>query len=130
LISVQNIIPSLRHLPGWLPGTGFLKIAKVFRRRLEDVVEAPWKVARKRIVSASSSDFASSLPPTTVTYLCLSQEGGNQTPCFALYALKGDEKDPENLRVEADSEEERNLMSVAHTMWGGKTAPTREYPLI
>jgi hypothetical protein len=75
LIAVQNIIPSLRHLPEWLPGTGFLKIAKVFRRRLEDVVEAPWKVARKRIVSASSSGVASFFLPITVAYL-LSVAGG------------------------------------------------------
>ena len=66
-----------------------------------------------------SSDFAG------FNYLNLPQEDEDQTPCFALYALKGDEK--RNLRVEADSEEDRHLMSVAHTMWAGKTACAPEY---
>ncbi|KAJ5780653.1 hypothetical protein N7457_005813 [Penicillium paradoxum] len=46
-----NIIPSLKYVPTWLPGAGFKRTAKVWRKNLDAVADIPYLFARQHIES-------------------------------------------------------------------------------
>jgi hypothetical protein len=43
----------VRHLPNWFPGAGFLQTAKAWAATLEEMVDKPYNLAKKQIVSWS-----------------------------------------------------------------------------
>ncbi|KAK7983339.1 hypothetical protein PG989_010741 [Apiospora arundinis] len=44
-----DMIPQLRYLPDWMPGTGFKKTAKAWKATLIDTVEKPHALVRKQM---------------------------------------------------------------------------------
>ncbi|KAK8103562.1 cytochrome P450 [Apiospora kogelbergensis] len=44
-----DMIPMLRHLPDWMPGTGFKQTAKLWKATLIDTVEKPKALVRKQM---------------------------------------------------------------------------------
>lgn len=48
--SLLNIIPALRFLPSWLPGTGFLKIATETRELTTQMKEVPFQWVENNVV--------------------------------------------------------------------------------
>ncbi|KAF8879140.1 cytochrome P450 [Infundibulicybe gibba] len=47
--------PSLRHLPEWLPGMGFKKLARAWAQDTSDMAEIPYSYARRQIAAGISS---------------------------------------------------------------------------
>ncbi|KAI1422341.1 cytochrome protein [Xylaria sp. FL1777] len=43
-----DVIPILRHLPEWMPGTSFKKTAREYRAKMTTMLEAPWEFAKNR----------------------------------------------------------------------------------
>ncbi|THH07896.1 hypothetical protein EW146_g9173 [Bondarzewia mesenterica] len=44
-----NVIPSLNHLPGWLPGMGFKKYARDCAKLVNEMIEAPFAYVKERM---------------------------------------------------------------------------------
>lgn len=45
-----DALPFLRHLPSWVPGGGFKKIAAEMRTSLLDMVDVPYNVTKQEMV--------------------------------------------------------------------------------
>ncbi|KAK0480127.1 cytochrome P450 [Armillaria novae-zelandiae] len=50
-----DYIPSLKYLPGWLPGTKFLSLANDWRRFVDDMIDKPFEYALDSLADESSS---------------------------------------------------------------------------
>lgn len=46
-----DIFPSLKHIPLWMPGSGFKKNAMAWKRRMEEFVDRPYEFVKNSIVS-------------------------------------------------------------------------------
>lgn len=44
-----DAVPALKHLPGWLPGTGFIQTAKERRQTAEDVANKPYALVQEQM---------------------------------------------------------------------------------
>ncbi|KXN82008.1 O-methylsterigmatocystin oxidoreductase [Leucoagaricus sp. SymC.cos] len=42
-----NVMPSLQHFPGWLPGMGFKQRAREVRKQLDQLLEDPYQMTRR-----------------------------------------------------------------------------------
>ncbi|KXN85014.1 O-methylsterigmatocystin oxidoreductase [Leucoagaricus sp. SymC.cos] len=51
-----NIFPELKHVPEWMPGAGFKRVAKEVRARLDENMEYPWKLSLDAINSGVIQD--------------------------------------------------------------------------
>ncbi|KAI1756353.1 cytochrome protein [Xylaria castorea] len=49
-----DIIPALKYIPGWMPGTGWKKIGRQWRATLKDVTEKPILFAQQRLANGRS----------------------------------------------------------------------------
>jgi hypothetical protein len=75
-----DIIPALKYLPEWLPGTGFKKIAREWTKTSNDTVDIPLQYVKARIADKTSK------PSFTSTLL---EEGpGKLDPAFWELNLK------------------------------------------
>ncbi len=45
-----DFIPALRHLPPWLPGTGFFKFADICTKELNDLANTPYNFVKEQMV--------------------------------------------------------------------------------
>lgn len=45
-----DFFPSLRNLPEWLPGMGFMETARIWARATADMVEVPYSFTKKNMV--------------------------------------------------------------------------------
>jgi hypothetical protein len=45
-----NIMPILKYIPGWVPGTHFKQVARQVRKQLDRVMEEPYEMTLKNIV--------------------------------------------------------------------------------
>ena len=50
-----DLIPWLRHLPEWVPGTGFQKTAKVWRNHLMHSIEDPYNYVKEQMAKGNDS---------------------------------------------------------------------------
>jgi hypothetical protein len=46
-----DIFPSLRHIPLWMPGSGFKKNAMAWKKKMEEFVDRPYEFVKNSIVS-------------------------------------------------------------------------------
>jgi cytochrome P450 len=51
-----DILPILRYLPDWLPGVGFKRTARLWRKTLTDVVNNPYIYVKQRMSDHSNED--------------------------------------------------------------------------
>ncbi|KAF5360986.1 hypothetical protein D9756_005147 [Leucocoprinus leucothites] len=56
-----NIVPSLKHVPEWIPGAGFKQVAKKVRADLVKLAEEPFEATVKIMASLAFSNIASQL---------------------------------------------------------------------
>jgi len=49
-----DLFPSLRKLPSWLPGTGFLEIAAKWRKDTDAMVQVPFSYTKEQMVSVAA----------------------------------------------------------------------------
>ena len=49
-----DLVPALRHLPEWMPGAGFKRLARIWREKMEVCVERPFEFLTTSIVSMRS----------------------------------------------------------------------------
>jgi cytochrome P450 len=57
-----DMLPSLEHLPDWLPGTAFKQTARIWKQTMTDVAELPYNFAKNRVnESGRTSSFVSKL---------------------------------------------------------------------
>ncbi|KAI2619924.1 putative cytochrome P450 oxidoreductase OrdA-like protein [Hypoxylon sp. NC1633] len=60
-----DVMPFLKQLPGWLPGTGFQKIARQWESELTDVTEKPYAFVKHRMARGNNeTSFLSRLLET------------------------------------------------------------------
>lgn len=45
-----DVFPSLQYLPKWMPGTGFLRKAEVWKKKMEDFVDLPYDFVKNAMV--------------------------------------------------------------------------------
>ena len=45
-----DALPFLRHLPSWVPGTGFKKTAAEMRKSLHDMADMPYNFTKQEMV--------------------------------------------------------------------------------
>jgi hypothetical protein len=50
---IVDIIPALQHVPGWVPGAGFQKVAAGIREKFYKVMEQPFEATLKETVCSS-----------------------------------------------------------------------------
>lgn len=46
-----NLVPALKHLPGWLPGMGWKRLIREWRAHKDISTSAPYRWAKEEIVS-------------------------------------------------------------------------------
>ena len=46
-----DIFPSLRHIPLWMPGSGFKKNAMAWKKKMEEFVDRPYEFVKNSMVS-------------------------------------------------------------------------------
>ncbi|KAF7371180.1 Cytochrome P450 [Mycena sanguinolenta] len=51
-----DVIPALKYMPDWLPGAGFKRLAKRWRRMLADMHDLPFAEAKRIIASGNASN--------------------------------------------------------------------------
>jgi len=57
-----DIIPSLKHLPTWAPGSGFLRKAAVWKAKMEEFIDQPYDFVKASLKSGSyAPSFCSTL---------------------------------------------------------------------
>ncbi|EJT98943.1 cytochrome P450 [Dacryopinax primogenitus] len=57
-----DVLPILRYLPEWLPGTGFLRLAKQYKGEYEDIRERSFRMTEKDIAKGTAkSSFVATL---------------------------------------------------------------------
>ncbi|TEB32646.1 cytochrome P450 [Coprinellus micaceus] len=57
-----NLVPPLKHIPGWFPGAGFQKIAKEWRVTLHNMVEGPHRFVKDQMAAGTAEpSFTSNL---------------------------------------------------------------------
>ena len=49
-----DVFPLLRYIPSWVPGAGFQKKAREWRKTMLDMVDIPYLMVKQRIVSDNS----------------------------------------------------------------------------
>ncbi|KAK7438570.1 hypothetical protein VKT23_017905 [Stygiomarasmius scandens] len=49
-----NLVPALRHLPDWFPGTGFKRIAREWKATLDAMVDQPFNWVKQEMASGSA----------------------------------------------------------------------------
>lgn len=52
-----DVIPALKHVPAWFPGTGWKRTAERFRRTLVDVADVPYHFVREQMVGSRQKFF-------------------------------------------------------------------------
>lgn len=50
-----DVFPFLKHMPLWMPGSGFLKNAKIWKKKMEEFVDLPYEYVLNSMVSESTS---------------------------------------------------------------------------
>jgi len=50
-----DIFPSLQYLPEWMPGSGFIRNAKIWKKKMEDFVDRPFEYLKSSMVSLSAT---------------------------------------------------------------------------
>lgn len=48
---IANFVPSLKYLPEWVPGTGWKRVIREWRKEKEYITAAPYKWTKEQIVS-------------------------------------------------------------------------------
>ncbi|KAF8184805.1 cytochrome P450 [Pholiota molesta] len=57
-----DVFPSLQYLPEWMPGTGFKRSARKWKRKMEEFVDAPYEYVRSSMKSGNyKPSFCSTL---------------------------------------------------------------------
>ncbi|KAJ7156841.1 cytochrome P450 [Mycena crocata] len=93
-----NLVPPLRHLPSWFPGTGFQKIAKSWAETLYQMAEQPFQFVKQQTAAGTAEQsFVSTLldgknlsaaEEFDVKWLAASlYSGGADTTVSAIYAF-------------------------------------------
>lgn len=54
-----DLIPALRYLPEWFPGTGWKQTAKAWNQTMTNVINIPFEYARLRMNDANEPSFVS-----------------------------------------------------------------------
>lgn len=49
-----DIFPSLRHIPLWMPGSGFKRNAIIWKHRMEEFVDRPYEFVKNSMVCLST----------------------------------------------------------------------------
>ncbi|KAF9526842.1 cytochrome P450 [Crepidotus variabilis] len=49
-----DVIPALKHLPDWVPGTSFLKLARDWRRDTEAMADVPYAFTKKQVAAGTA----------------------------------------------------------------------------
>ena len=55
-----DMLPFLKYVPEWMPGAGFQKKAKIWRRYSRDMIELPFEAAKKSIVQMFGNQLITS----------------------------------------------------------------------
>lgn len=45
-----DVFPALRYVPSWMPGAGFQQKAREWKKVLENMVDVPHNIVKKRMV--------------------------------------------------------------------------------
>lgn len=48
---VVDVLPILRHIPSWFPGSGFKRIAAAWKKTFENLLDEPFNFVKKQMVS-------------------------------------------------------------------------------
>ncbi|KAH7097916.1 cytochrome P450 [Auriculariales sp. MPI-PUGE-AT-0066] len=56
-----NVIPSLRHLPEWLPGMGFIGLARHMRERVNLMYDTPFEMVKRAMATSHSHSFTATM---------------------------------------------------------------------
>jgi len=60
-----DVVPALRHLPDWVPGTEFKRTARYYKKTLTEVIERPYQFVKQRTAAGSyEPSFTSQLLET------------------------------------------------------------------
>ncbi|KAG6915648.1 hypothetical protein DXG01_010612 [Tephrocybe rancida] len=51
---VVDFFPSIQHLPEWLPGMGFLSLARKWAQATKDMIEIPYKYTKQQMAAGSA----------------------------------------------------------------------------
>ncbi|KAK0234191.1 cytochrome P450 [Armillaria fumosa] len=68
-----DYIPNLKYLPGWMPGTKFLRLARAWRKEVEEVTEETFKYTAESVVKGCA-------PPSYVSENLTKIETSENTP--------------------------------------------------
>ncbi|KAJ4496574.1 cytochrome P450 [Lentinula lateritia] len=49
-----DMIPILRYVPEWVPGAGFQRLARLWKKETDDTFDLPWAAAKERIAKGTS----------------------------------------------------------------------------
>lgn len=90
-----DLLPFLRYLPEWMPGAGFKKTAREWRKIADDVADVPYAAVRRQMATGTHREsYVSSLVDT---YSKKSEDG----------------------KIHIDPEDERIIKKTAAIMYGG-----------
>ncbi|KAG6853829.1 hypothetical protein C0991_000943 [Blastosporella zonata] len=102
-----DFFPAMQKLPEWLPGMGFLALARKWAQATKEMIEVPYSYTKQQMASRSSC-----FPFTGTRSDASLQAAGTARPSFV----------SENLENEKSMTEEElfNVKLAASSMYGGK----------
>ncbi|RDW63545.1 O-methylsterigmatocystin oxidoreductase-2 [Coleophoma cylindrospora] len=53
---IVDVLPFLRHLPEWLPGAGFKRTSRLWKKTITDVADIPYNYVKRQISNQSNHD--------------------------------------------------------------------------
>jgi len=113
-----DVFPFLRHIPLWMPGSGFKKNAIVWKRKMEEFVDRPFEYLKTSMVGAPSE-----IGNHTRIYIYYKQKTGSYKPSFCSTLL-------EDESMKGVDQFEFDLKWVANSMYGASIDTVRQlFPL-
>ncbi len=103
------MIPILKYVPEWVPGAGFQRLAKAWKKETDDTFDLPWAAAKELFVSQIDFSFGRRLNEV--------QTSGSYSPSFTSFSLEALAES--NATAEAKAKEEEAVKNTAASMFLG-----------
>ena len=101
-----DFFPFLKCLPEWLPGSGFLRTARLWAKDTAAMVDVPYNYTKQEMVWNDRS------PSCSNTYFFILQEAGNAFPSFVSTTLENEHS--------LSAEDIRDVKFTASSIYGGR----------
>lgn len=109
-----DIFPFLKHIPLWMPGSGFKKNAIIWKKKMEEFVDRPFEYVKNSMASSSFN-----IGNYSCIYICSKQKSPSYKPSFCSTLL-------EDESIKGGDQFEFDLKWTANSMYSASLDTVRQ----